>query len=87
MMSTTKRLRILTAMRAIFYGLPNCESGGPLHITLDDGNVDDECLDFCEQLLADEEPAVRILGKAILDMLRTLTEDERVAWYDEWDEP
>lgn len=31
-----------------FYTLPGCFTGGPLHITTDDTNIEDSHLDFCE---------------------------------------
>lgn len=36
-----------------FYQLPGCSVGGPLHITLDDCNVEDHCLEFCREALND----------------------------------
>ena len=34
---------------ALMYQIPECGTGGPLHITTDDTNVDDRSLDFCEK--------------------------------------
>jgi hypothetical protein len=36
-----------------FHTIPGCETGGPLHIVTDDGNVEDRNLDFCFDALFD----------------------------------
>lgn len=38
-----RRLR-LDALRDCLYAMPDCECGGPLHVVLDDGNLEDEHL-------------------------------------------
>ena len=46
----------MTALQTLverLYALPNCALGGPLHIVVDDYNVRDSDLDFCEGELAD----------------------------------
>jgi hypothetical protein len=60
-----------------FYELPHCGTGGPLHISLDDFNLDDDCLAFCRASLDNEDaywsdniavikkPALRILDLCI----------------------
>lgn len=67
---------------ADFYGLPGCGVGGPLHITLDDGNVEDHCLDFCREEIekgwrvddmSDEDVTeVASTGIVILDQLQAI---------------
>lgn len=73
--------------------LPNCELGGPLHIVVDDGNVDDSHLDFCERDIdthwsmvgsenhgtptLDERQEIKRVCLAIIADLRSLTRPER----------
>ena len=65
-------------------------SGGRLHIVVDDWNLDDDNLDFCEDLIKNEpdrddsdfggeEPDQRDRERACLGALRRLTEAERGA--------
>ena len=37
----------LAKLVAELYSMPECGVGGPLHIVLDDGNIDDESIYFC----------------------------------------
>lgn len=48
------------------YGFPYCGSGGPLHILLDDNNVDDCFIEYClEQCLTFPEKPESLLGMLI----------------------
>jgi len=56
-------------------------SGGPLHIVVDDYNTEDSSLEFCRNdgvnYCDDDNPAVRPLCLAILDLLEPLSEADR----------
>ena len=79
---------------SLFYQLPKCSTGGPLHIVLDDYNIDDECLDLCEASLAEDyghwawSPSAELLGHKIVDGLRPLTLAHRAAviWQRRYDD-
>lgn len=84
----TSELMALVAKIEAFYRLPGCGVGGPLHITVEDQNIDDHSLDFCRATLAGgtiaatyhaegKTPERDALGTAILDGLAALTEPER----------
>ncbi len=76
----------LAAMIWDWYRLPGNDVGGALHITLDDSNIDDSCLDFCRQELAADNHysnehrtiARDALGVQILDGLARLDERQRM---------
>ena len=36
---------------ALMYQIPECGTGGPLHVTTDDTNIEDHSLDFCEEMV------------------------------------
>lgn len=71
------------------YDFPTCGVGGPLHIVTDDGNVLDENLDFCEGELVshwsideatpEDAEAIRAVSQEIIDLLRSLTVEQRKA--------
>ena len=49
------------------YSMPECGVGGPLHIVLDDGNIDDESIHFCIRTMREHETVVRGMnGNAII---------------------
>jgi hypothetical protein len=55
--------------------------GGDLHITTDDGNVEDSDLEFCREEVKKNEygypPAQLAIENAILDLLTPLTVEQR----------
>jgi len=55
-----------------FYGLPNNEAAGTLHIVLDDGNIDNDDVTFCIDCagIIGDGPGV-ILGKLLLRASKT----------------
>lgn len=82
--------RTIRACIEELYGLPECSTGGPLHIIVDDENVEDHHLDFCRQALEegrhwsmdDADPvaveAIKLVGKEILDRLSPLVPRDRI---------
>jgi len=73
---------MLNELNCEFYSLEGCAAGGPLHIVLDDSNVGDSSLDFCEKELDKNNIiAIKSIGKAIIAILRTLTEEQRMIWW------
>jgi hypothetical protein len=76
-----KRCNMLWNMNELFYSQENCICGGPLHVVLDDCNMDDNSLDFCfEQIKQEKWEYVRNLGFAILAELKTMNEAQRMLW-------
>lgn len=64
---------VLPLVRA-YYAKPGNEAGGSLHIVLDDGNVDDDCVEFCEKYATengDED------GVALARILRRMSKTQR----------
>jgi hypothetical protein len=70
------------------YEYETCEAtGGPLHIVVEEGAVEDETLDYCERTLAthwsvEEASAADRVGitetaQAIIDALRAMTPAQR----------
>ena len=56
----------LKRMCKLFYQLPGCGAGGPLHVLLDDDNYDIDSIMFClEECLKHEDERVRTLGSLI----------------------
>lgn len=56
----------------IYYNLPNNESGGSLHIVLDDNNVQDSSVQFCIDWAKKEDDIYGVLlGKVLLRMSKT----------------
>lgn len=72
---------------ARLYDLPNCSTGGPLHIATDDYNLEDDNLDYCardieEQWSVTESPPERRaeivqVVEQILALLRPMTLAQR----------
>lgn len=56
------------------YGLPMGGAGGSLHIVLDDGNIEDDHVRFCQQNAADKHDA---LGYALATILLAMSETQR----------
>ncbi len=76
------RVNLLNALRKELYYLPGCVCGGPLHIAIDDSNLRDGDLVFCEEEL--RKPGwehVYGVGIAILHELRWLSEGQRLLWW------
>ena len=42
-----KKLEVIQAYIKCLYSIDGCETGGMLHILLDDDNYNDECIAFC----------------------------------------
>ncbi len=88
----TPEVRRVARMVADFYALPGCNVGGPLHIVIDDYNLEDQILDWCIENLDDwlhnwwdpgdenEDPEpVRSTAVDLVGALRTLNEAQRAA--------
>lgn len=69
----------------LLYSLPGCAAGGPLHIVIDDGNVDDHHLDFCAEQMAADEWEVEVVEacEAVLALLREVPAQRRLAAIEE----
>lgn len=66
------------------YGFPDCRSGGPLHILLDDGNVEDCFVEYCLEIcLKFQEKPESLLGMLICYEYLKLSFEERQVfdWY------
>ncbi len=74
----------LVALVALLYERKDCECGGPLHVVLDDGNFYEEALSVSRAALAEWPLEVRVLGDAILRLLESYPEDERVMAEQSW---
>lgn len=59
--------------------------GGPLHIVLDDGNLDDNSILFCHRFMrlnpSRNNTLTTIISKQILDYLMIMTEPQRLVWW------
>lgn len=64
------------------------ECGGSLHIAIDDGNLDDASLNFCEKYVNNNggnfSQEQLIVERECLNLLRQLSEDEREDIYAEY---
>lgn len=70
-----ENVRAVTAMIEQLYRMPDCQTGGPLHVVVEDTNVGDE---FLEMSTAEGyTPEVVAHAQAVLDALRPLTVQER----------
>ena len=76
----------LAALIEPFYSLPSCGTGGPLHVVVDDYNLDAESLTFCRRNLEDPNesgyyasawPEVHQMALEILDLMDGMSEPER----------
>ena len=68
---------VLPLVRA-YYAKPGNLAGGSLHILLDDGNVDDSSVEFCEKVAVergDED------GVALARILRRMSKTQRKKLY------
>lgn len=61
-----------------FYELPGNSCGGALHIVLDDGNIEDDCIEFCRRHCETQSDGFGVL---LCDALLALTERERHSVY------
>ncbi len=67
------------------YSLPDCCSGGPLHITTDDLNVEDADLDFCViQVSMERSVEVKKAATLTLGLLQAIPPHRRRAAIKEW---
>jgi hypothetical protein len=87
-MSTSKEDKYYRELKKVikplihFYYMSHA-AGGCLHIALDDGNLADENLYFCQRLA---EQRKDYMGYMIATTLRYFTEEEREKMYDnEWE--
>lgn len=72
--SAAERLDVIRMLVDRFCEFPGNESGGSLHIVLDDGNIEREHVEFCRDWARDhDDPA----GEAFAELLLTLTDEER----------
>lgn len=73
-----KHLDTIRKMIDLLYSLENCQSGGCLHLLLDDYNVDDDDIKFCLKQCGDNpEKEEAELGKAICYEFLKLNRNER----------
>lgn len=65
----------LAELVAELYSMPECGVGGPLHIVLDDGNIDDEGIYFCMRSIREHFSVVQGLnGNAIIEVCSEIAE-------------
>lgn len=75
------RLTLLHDLSYLFYSQHNCSCGGALHILLDDFNIRDSDIAFCQKEIEKEKWVyIKELGIAILDMMKTLSPAQRLYW-------
>jgi hypothetical protein len=83
--TTWDTYEMLSALRDALYSAPGCSVGGPLHVQLDDGNLEDHFVadDAIDQYpyLDEYDASVIALCRCILTILRGLSEHERLVWY------
>lgn len=60
-----------------FYKLDGNGAGGSLHVVLDDGNWERDCVEFCRKWAVDRND---IAGERFADLLLTLTDEQLRAW-------
>lgn len=72
------KLKVIQAYIICLYSLEGCETGGMLHILLDDDNYDDNSITFClsECLKSPLKPEAQI-GKLICEEYLTLPIEQR----------
>ena len=77
----------LEDLQKTLYSAPGCSCGGPLHIILDDGNLEDTDLEFCRRELDKNTyrylKSVLALCGAILTLLKALSPAQRHLWWHE----
>jgi len=79
----SKKIQGLIAMIAAHYSLPDNGGGGSLHIATDDGNLDDDSINFCIRYAKENGD---FWGEWLARAMLALTEEERIEayrWY--WD--
>lgn len=68
-----------------FYSLKDCETGGPLHILLDDNNYENHHIEFClEECLKHPNATVAALGTIICREYLKMTMPERSVFQRHW---
>ena len=76
--SLTPTLRGISRLIQLLYQTQG--SGGCLHIVLDDWNLEDDHISFCQKYIlesCEHDGATQLLEKALVDLLLPLNEDER----------
>lgn len=75
----TGEMRFVANLISVFYTLDGCSVGGPLHVVLDDYNLEDNHLDIDSNMQYIEKfpPHVQVMATGILARLRLLTLAER----------
>lgn len=80
----TWHFQFMDMLREWIYDHPGGGAGGPLHIILDDANLDDGSLDFCQEKLNEWKPDadedMKAICLAMLQALRLLTHAQRFLW-------
>lgn len=81
-----EEMKNLRRLCKAFYELPDCITGGPLHILLDYGNYDDESIKFCakECHVHFSSSMVFRLGALICAEYAILTLEERCLFHNMW---
>lgn len=87
-MTTEETFARLTQLKQQWYNIPGFSCGGPLHIVLDDDNLEDCWLEPIDSEAIrywsseyDTDPNDWLpIGEEILRLLSSLTEDERYHW-------
>jgi len=74
-----KRFDKCLELARAYYAAGNL-AGGVLHIVLDDGNVEDAHIDFCEELARDEAAQSK-MALEIIALLRKMSMAERLRLY------
>lgn len=72
--------RLARAAHAIrkLYSLPGCATGGPLHVIVDDTNVEDEYFNILNEIDTTRYPETTMaVAREALDLLRPLSAFER----------
>ena len=78
-------MRSLKKMCEMFYKLPGCGAGGPLHILLDDDNYDTDSILFClNESIQHGDEQVRTLGSLICTEYLRLNIFERATFDAYW---
>jgi hypothetical protein len=62
----------VTALAKAYYAKPENSVGGNLHVVLDDGNIEDDCVKFCRERAVEEGDVDGIeLADALLQLSYT----------------
>ncbi len=72
----------LDSLNRCLHEQPEGSVGGPLHIVVDDGNLRDSDLDYCQgDSEGESDVVVRVLCLEIIKHLRQLTHPQRLVWW------